>query len=48
MVSLLLPIPTKITPRGKKDLAHVDYKKTMTANFDDFYEAHIEALKKKI
>ena len=31
----------------KKDLAHVDYKKAMTTNFDDFYEAHIEALKNK-
>ena len=32
----------------KKDLAHVDYKKAMTTNFDDFYEAHIEALKNKM
>ena len=31
----------------KKDLVHVDYKKAMTTNFDDFYEAHIEALKNK-
>ena len=31
----------------KKDLAHIDYKKAMTANFDDFYKAHIEALKTK-
>ena len=32
----------------KKDLAHVDYKKAMTTNFDDFYEAHIEAFKNKM
>ena len=31
----------------KKDLAHIDYKKAMTANFDDFYKARIEALKNK-
>ena len=33
--------------KKKKDLVHVDYKKAMTTNFDDFYEAHIEALKNK-
>ena len=38
---------SNLRKKKKKDLAHVDYKKVMTANFDDFYEAHIEALKNK-
>ena len=39
---------SNLRKKKKKDLAHVDYKKVMTTNFDDFYEAHIEALKNKM